>query len=891
VTDQALGEEGTEAEAPGAPEQPDVFEALRAVDVSFLKLARQYSDAFVERVMRDEESGALLRNDPMHDEWHMLADEFDRLIIMAYPESGKRLAVDTRIPTPSGWKAMGELRTGDVVFGGDGKPCTVVQATKPVLGRMYRVAFSDGSCVLADGEHLWSVKDASRRHAHTRGKPQRVVSTDEILGAGLRCSDARYRWSVPLPGAVEYPAKPLPVPPYVLGAWLGDGSSACATLHFGTAGRYVWDRCVGMSGGTEPKERKPGVWTGTLGRKGSVYRQLRKLCVLGSRAKRIPESYLLADIESRRELLAGLLDTGGSVSNGSSGGSSIVELMLCNGPLADDALQLIRSLGFKATKRESDAKLNGRVVGRRWRICFTAREPVFHMPAKLDNQRLGDARRVGGRQKWKAISSIEQVDSCLARCIAVDSSDRTYLCTDAYTVTHNTNSIVIGKALCDLGRDPTLRMIFISKTYGQAEKITRTMRNMIDHSEALHEVFPNLRSGTKWTDGQFTVKRPYISKTPSVQALGFRGAITGARVDRLYIDDLEDDENTRTEPRRRDTQRWLSTTVMNRLTRRGRVVWTTNAWHPKDAAHVMSASPRWKIARYPVIRDGLPTFPQRYSLERIEKLRTELTPRHFAQVYLNEVREESAGEFHQGFIEKAKEAGRGYTFVERLDALPDGAIVVTGVDLATGRTGKGKSDLTTLVTVLCYPDNVRQILCVESGRWQGPEILRRLCMTYARYNGSATVEDNGAQVYLLQFADALLSEGMELPPIYPWTTGKNKWNASFGVASLAVEMARGQWIYPCTEAFPGCPVEQLVCPPELEALIQEELDFKPDGSHTGDRLMAKWFARELIRKITRFKAVESQPSVFTGGDAPTTAHAQEDHDDAPGNGAAFGALL
>jgi hypothetical protein len=164
-------------------------------------------------------------------------------------------------------------------------------------------------------------------------------------------------------------------------------------------------------------------------------------------------------------------------------------------------------------------------------------------------------------------------------------------------------------------------------------------------------------------------------------------------------------------------------------------------------------------------------------------------------------------------------------------------------------------------------------------------------MTYARYNGSATVEDNGAQVYLLQFADALLSEGMELPPIYPWTTGKNKWNASFGVASLAVEMARGQWIYPCTEAFPGCPVEQLVCPPELEALIQEELDFKPDGSHTGDRLMAKWFARELIRKITRFKAVESQPSVFTGGDAPTTAHAQEDHDDAPGNGAAFGALL
>jgi hypothetical protein len=530
-----------------------------------------------------------------------------------------------------------------------------------------------------------------------------------------------------------------------------------------------------------------------------------------------------------------------------------VELSLCNERLATDALQLIRSLGFKASMRPGPAKIYGRVVGIRYRITFTAREPVFRLPAKLQKQRLGDAKRVGGRQHWKAITAIEPIESCQARCITVDSSDHTYLCTEAFTVTHNTSSIIIGRALHSLGRDPSKRIIVLSKTYGQAEKIVRTMRALIDHSEELHQVFPDLKPGNKWTDGQFTVQRPYISKTPSVQALGFRGAITGARVDELYVDDLEDDENTRTPHRRADTLRWIETTVLNRLTRRGRVVWTTNAWHPKDTAHTLGKRKGWTLMRYPVESKGRLLFPQRYSRERVDKLKEDLTPLRFAQVYLNDAREESVGEFQPEAINKAKALGRGLTFLERCatDGALRGASIVTGVDLATGRMRAGKryGDLTAMVTILRYPNNQRQILNIESGRWQGPEILLRLCDVYDRYGGVVIVEDNQAQVYLHQFADALRSDGLEMPPLFPWSTGSNKWDPSFGVASIAIEMSRGQWAFPSAEppGRIGCPVEELVCHPEIDALAQDMLDF--GAGHTGDRLMGLWFAREGLRRM------------------------------------------
>ena len=48
---------------------------------------------------------------------------------------GKALAIGTPVPTIAGWRTMGSLRVGDLVFGVDGHPTPVVAATKIMSGR------------------------------------------------------------------------------------------------------------------------------------------------------------------------------------------------------------------------------------------------------------------------------------------------------------------------------------------------------------------------------------------------------------------------------------------------------------------------------------------------------------------------------------------------------------------------------------------------------------------------------------------------------------------------------------------------------------------------------------------------------------------------------------
>jgi replicative DNA helicase len=95
------------------------------------------------------------------------------VVLAARPAIGKALALDTPLPTPTGWTTMGEVRVGDELFGADGRPTRVVAATDVMLHRpCYEVEFSDGSVIVADGQHQWVTMD--------RSGLSRVVTTEEI---------------------------------------------------------------------------------------------------------------------------------------------------------------------------------------------------------------------------------------------------------------------------------------------------------------------------------------------------------------------------------------------------------------------------------------------------------------------------------------------------------------------------------------------------------------------------------------------------------------------------------------------------------------------------------------------------------------------------------------
>ena len=78
-------------------------------------------------------------------------------IVEAATGTGKALDVDTPIPTPTGWKRMGDLARGDFVFDEKGHPTRVMAAFDVMHHRTcYEVVFSDGSSIVADAEHEWA---------------------------------------------------------------------------------------------------------------------------------------------------------------------------------------------------------------------------------------------------------------------------------------------------------------------------------------------------------------------------------------------------------------------------------------------------------------------------------------------------------------------------------------------------------------------------------------------------------------------------------------------------------------------------------------------------------------------------------------------------------------
>ncbi len=133
----------------------------------------------------------------------------------------KGLALDTRLPTPKGWSTMGEIAVGDDVFGTDGRPTRVLIKSQVHERPCYRVTFLDGSSVVCDNVHLWSVVTSHRQRATSS-----VLDADalharhrELVAAGRRHS----MW-VEAGGALESNEPvDLPIDPWVLGAWLGDG--------------------------------------------------------------------------------------------------------------------------------------------------------------------------------------------------------------------------------------------------------------------------------------------------------------------------------------------------------------------------------------------------------------------------------------------------------------------------------------------------------------------------------------------------------------------------------------------------------------------------------------------------------------------------------------------
>jgi deoxycytidine triphosphate deaminase len=348
---------------------------------------------------------------------------------------GKALAAATDVPTPDGWRTMADLRPGDHVFSEHGRPVRIKDATEVMLGRPCReVELSDGMVIIADASHLWLTTSHEDRRRASLGV---LRTTDDVA---RRVKDRKgYVHQIDLPAAIQYAEQDLPIDPYVLGVWLGDGTATKAEVttvdeeildHIARAGYAVWPtaapaayRIGGFRSGNARRDPASGRHSGD----GSLNSTLRAAGLLAN--KHVPEAYLRASHRQRFSLLQGLMDTDGHLD-----AWGRAEFCNRNERLALAVRELVASLGMKTTMSKDRARLYGVDCGPRYRVRFTPDRPVFRLSRKVTNLKLH-----GRTHLAHSIVAVREIPSVPVRCIEVDSPTGMYLITRSYVPTHNSS--------------------------------------------------------------------------------------------------------------------------------------------------------------------------------------------------------------------------------------------------------------------------------------------------------------------------------------------------------------------------------------------------------------------------------------------------------------------
>ncbi len=345
--------------------------------------------------------------------------------ILAKKDGGKALALDTPLPTPAGWTTMGDVQVGDLLLGQDGKPARVTAATEVMHGHQcYEVEFSDGTVIVADADHLWEVWSENSRANARRGRLSNCspeILTTAQIAAGTNGPRPRYgvRVAAPLQTG-DSRSRPLPIPPYTLGAWAGDGLATTGRITSADPGVIDLIRRDGFEVnqiGADPRQYYAR----------GLFPLLRHAGVLGN--KHIPAEYLRASENERRELLAGLLDTDGSVTRG-----GCVRFRNTNRNLADAVFELAATLGYVPYMQQEEKHYGGKRIKDQYVVTFTPGEPVFGL-ARKNARMIQPGHR---RNEYRYITDVRPVASVPVRCIQVGNQDELYLAGPTCIPTHNT---------------------------------------------------------------------------------------------------------------------------------------------------------------------------------------------------------------------------------------------------------------------------------------------------------------------------------------------------------------------------------------------------------------------------------------------------------------------
>ena len=550
--------------------------------------------------------------------------KLDFLGVSLPPRVGKLISDDTPVLTLDGWKNHGDLKVGDYVFDYDGLPVKVIHVF-PKYYANKRVWFSDGSYIDCHENHEWIIYDRHKQQ-------ERIAETKELTDLEYtepKSKKRRYCYQIPLYQPLVGSVKDLPVKPYTLGVWLGDGRNGnpdiCLSKDDYPIVQSIIDDGYEISWHTTHKT------TGVeyYGFK-SLRKDLQKIGLCHSRKyneKYIPGIYLSSSIPQRLELLAGLLDTDGCLRKK----EHRYDFTTSEEKLKEDFISLVSTFGWRCSVKEvlphrSSSGINGRK--KYWVISFN---PTYPIPCRLKRKQLNDF----SKKRRIAITKIEDIEPKQGNCIAVQGG--IYRVGRRCIPTHNSTLCIFFMSWI-MGKRPDSHNAMAGHSGILADGFYNEILNLITSPEyTFGEIFPNVKLESKSAEKkEINLNTP--SRFPTLTCRGIDGTWTGA-VDissdgYLYVDDLVRDRQESLSPTRLEGryQDYLNVLV-DRKNDGARELMVGTRWNVLDPLGRVEKekkdNPRYRFRKIPALNEKRESnfqydygvgFSTKYYLELKERL-------------------------------------------------------------------------------------------------------------------------------------------------------------------------------------------------------------------------------------------------------------------------------
>lgn len=366
----------------------------------------------------------------------MTTSTSNKITIELRPGVGKAEPYSRKIPSPSatGYTLMGDLKLGDDIFDAHGNITKVISIFEQGERDVYRLTFQDGRTAYCAKEHLWMVKN------HKNGAWKTIMLKDMLEGFVDSQQGKSLKYYIPKCCPVNYNKQDVPLDPWVLGCFIGNGCCTSNQLAIASENDEVPNKIADICGFTVEKNKANYCYyfyeKGEPIQTKDFFKEIP--CMIGtySRDKKIPISYMVNDVDTRLRILQGLMDTNGSISCNHD--KYYIKYSSASKVLLKQVKQLLYSFGYSGIiSNRFDKKYTNDFCG----------SVIFKVPPTVNTHFFTIASKVlsvSAIEAWQddcddllLITDISFSHREKCRCLMVDNHEHLYL-TEDYIVTHNT---------------------------------------------------------------------------------------------------------------------------------------------------------------------------------------------------------------------------------------------------------------------------------------------------------------------------------------------------------------------------------------------------------------------------------------------------------------------